>query len=341
MNFDDIMREITSGLTGDPERDMRYLNEQCEIYKTHEMATEIIRAVGRLMYDIMPPELRESVTRLIDNNNLGEDAAIEEAEFQISKKNFGKALDILESLIGKIENDKGEFNVYLDDKVSEYHNFRNPFEDILYCEMNEPLKEVRNMRRNFDNLYYVYGALLFELERFDESEKALLKAIGINPIRVEAMFELGEIYKLRGDLERYMDLSKQCLKISYSGKNVARCFRNMGYYYVEKELYDAAVVMYYISMNFDRQTQIAQSELYYIQQTTGKPAPSFSSDEMEAICREHDVPFGPNDLVLEVAYTLGKMAENDKEYDASRFFYSIIYSLTRSDKVMEWIRNLP
>lgn len=37
--FDDIMHEITSGLTGDAKTDLAYLKEQCEAYKDHEMGT--------------------------------------------------------------------------------------------------------------------------------------------------------------------------------------------------------------------------------------------------------------------------------------------------------------
>ena len=36
MDFDSIMREITSGLTGEPEHDIPYLQEQCQKYKDHE-----------------------------------------------------------------------------------------------------------------------------------------------------------------------------------------------------------------------------------------------------------------------------------------------------------------
>ena len=43
-DFDSIMREITSGFTGDTATDMKYLQEKCEEYKNHEMAQEIIRA---------------------------------------------------------------------------------------------------------------------------------------------------------------------------------------------------------------------------------------------------------------------------------------------------------
>lgn len=42
MTYDEIMREITTGLTGDADKDRDYLKEQMEKYKEHELATEII-----------------------------------------------------------------------------------------------------------------------------------------------------------------------------------------------------------------------------------------------------------------------------------------------------------
>lgn len=35
-DFEAIMKEITAGLSGDPETDMKYLDEQGEKYKNHE-----------------------------------------------------------------------------------------------------------------------------------------------------------------------------------------------------------------------------------------------------------------------------------------------------------------
>lgn len=51
-DFDSIMREITSGLTGDPNKDIPYLDEKCKEYKDHEYGKEIVRACGRLMYEV-------------------------------------------------------------------------------------------------------------------------------------------------------------------------------------------------------------------------------------------------------------------------------------------------
>ncbi len=58
-DFESIMKEITRGLTGNFEQDISYLNEQMEKYKGHEYEKEILRACGRLIYEIMPEDKKK------------------------------------------------------------------------------------------------------------------------------------------------------------------------------------------------------------------------------------------------------------------------------------------
>lgn len=90
-DYHQIMTEITSQLTGNTEEDIRYLTAKCEEYKTHEMAKEILRGIGRLMYDIIPEDKREEINQAINNDSLGWKAALDEANFCIYKKDFYKA----------------------------------------------------------------------------------------------------------------------------------------------------------------------------------------------------------------------------------------------------------
>ena len=70
-DFDAIMREITAGFTGDPTKDMPYLKEKCEEYKNHEMAQEILRACGRLMYEMMPDDKKQEMNKALGNDAAG------------------------------------------------------------------------------------------------------------------------------------------------------------------------------------------------------------------------------------------------------------------------------
>ena len=54
------------------------------------------------------------------------------------KKNYDKALKLIEDIISKYE--KSE--IFKDDAVSEYHCFREPMEEILFCEYTKPEKDI-------------------------------------------------------------------------------------------------------------------------------------------------------------------------------------------------------
>ena len=68
MNFEDIMREITRGLTGDQKSDTKYLMEQMEKYKEHELAREILRACGRLLFKCIPEDEKAEFEQAINND---------------------------------------------------------------------------------------------------------------------------------------------------------------------------------------------------------------------------------------------------------------------------------
>ena len=123
MDFDEIMREITGGMTGDNEKDIRYLMDQAEKYKDHEMGKEIVRAVGRLVYKCVPEDKRAELDRIVTNDTTSYEAVLEEVRFKQHEKKFDEALVLLENLIRKLE----EAKMFEDDQVSEYHCFNEFF----------------------------------------------------------------------------------------------------------------------------------------------------------------------------------------------------------------------
>ena len=271
---------------------------------------------------------RKSLNYKENNNSISFGTAIKEAELQMYKKNYTKALEIFASTINSIETDTGELIMCRDDSVYEYHSFRNPLEEVLYREMAKPQRILRPTTESFDRLYLDYGFLLVELKRLDEAIIALNKAIRINPIDAEAILELAEINKLNSDWPKYLDLTTHCLSLVYTRRHMGRCYRNVGYYFIEQQKYNEAMAFYYISMIYDQQSKMAQSELMYIQQITGKPTPVPSSDDVALIFERNGIRFGANPLVLNIAARLGKSAEQQGDHEAARFFFSILKDLT-------------
>ena len=233
---------------------------------------------------------------------------------------------------------ENHFLTFNDDKVSEYHFFHNILEEIIYKELFKPSKEVRAIPEDYTEIYYLYGAILFELKRYDDAETALRKALRINPVRTDIISELSEIYKIRKDWGEYLALSRRMLDCSYTSESVAKALRNLGYYFSEQRDFDTAVAVYLFSNQFE-QSYLVNSELMYIQQQTGKQIEPPSPEEMRQIFSMHDIPMGANKDVLSIAYTLAVEAEKQDIKDAARFFYNVVFDLTSDEEIRKKIEK--
>ena len=64
--YEKIINEINSGLTGDAQKDHSYLLEQTEKYKQHPMSHEILKEIGRKLYEILPAEGKKELSEAIN-----------------------------------------------------------------------------------------------------------------------------------------------------------------------------------------------------------------------------------------------------------------------------------
>ena len=334
--LDVILREITEGLTGDAEHDGPYLMEQMEKYKTHEMATEIIRACGRLMYNVIPEDSRDEIEKLAYNEHLGVDATLDEARFNIYKGDFKRAQTIMEDLIRKIE----ELNAYQDGIASEYHTFNEPFEDVLYRFRYEPEKDLRQADIPYSEIYLLYGTILVELQDFEKAKAILKTALRWNPIAAPINFEYAEIFKMIGDYEEFFRLTVDAFKLAYRATDIARCYRNLGFYFIEKELYQEAAGCYFMSTLFEPESKQAMSELYYISTKTNKEAVNPSNKEMKKISNKYGFPLGPDDDVVGLSFVHGKHFYEQEDYGWAGYFWNITYDLTKDDEIKKRLDEL-
>ena len=336
-SFDAIMTTITGGLTGNVAEDIAYLQKQMEKYKEHEYGKEILRACGRLIYRITPEETKEKLNSLLNKESLGIKEAMEEARFNVYKKNYDKALKILTDIVDRFE----KSGVFKDDKVTEYHSFANPLEFIIFANVYKPEKQAKDMGPNIYQMYHELGSLLFEVKRYDEAEKALEKALTWNPVSAGAAFEYAEISKVRGDLDKFFAVTKGCFDFISEPEDLGRAYRNLGYYFVEKELYYVAAACNYLSLQYDNESKVAQSELYYIQQVTGETMDFPAMEELEEYSEEYGFPIGPSHEVVGIAYHCGKQALDEGHANIARFFLQKVYDLIPAEEIKELLDSIP
>lgn len=78
-NIDGIMRDTTSGLMRDPDRNIPYLMQRIEEYRDNAHFREIARTCGRIMWEILPEDKKANLIKMKDEHSQGTEEAIQEA----------------------------------------------------------------------------------------------------------------------------------------------------------------------------------------------------------------------------------------------------------------------
>lgn len=337
MDFDSIMTSITSRLTENSGNEIPYLKEQIEKYRNHPYAKEITRACGRLMYEFLPDDRKEEFGKALGNDAAGLNSALDEIRYTAFKGDHQKALSLVEAVVKKAE----DLSSYADDEVSAYFTFSEPFEEILYRHRNNPTKTLRQAQLPYADIYALYGSILFELKKYPEAKEALGKAIRWNPINASIAFEYAETHKMLGDINSYLTLTKDIMDNVFRPKDLARCYRNLAYYFVEERLYDVATGCLFLSLEYDKDSTIAQSELFYIQDKAGGKLSRPTPEQFREYADQHELPLGASNDLIGLAYTYGKHFLDKKEFDGARYFLEIVYGLTSDDDIQGLLHQIP
>ena len=329
----EIVNEIKNSITGDYEHDREYLISQVVKYRDHPNSEEISRLCAKLLVHAMPKDGLEDVKNELNDKV---DAWLYELQQVKNDMNYGRleeALSTVEELAEAADEHMKEGR-FKNDRINKYFNFNNPFEESLYTVSHGSEITVRNLRIPFAETYYLYGNLLFEFERYEEAKTALEKAIRWNPSYTAVQTEYAECMGRLGDMEAHRKYMTSALNLSYTPKDIARAFRGLGYYFIEKEMWDAAIACEYRSLDYDDHPN-ARNELGYINQLTGKRPVRPSEEEFKQLSEKYDFPKGASDLVLGVAYLMAKQYEKAGSTEGANYFYGIYYSIAKDDEMKQ------
>ena len=331
--YEEIINEIKANLGENRELNKKYLSSQMEKYIDHPYNKEIIREISRMMWDCLTDEEQNEYAAISEKENPIMDM-LNEITPEIESGEFKRALDKLE---GFVENYPAMFE---DNKVSEYHFFTNPLEEIMFYKYIGAEKVVRHIPDNQPllDLYYIYGFLLLETNQFDKSEKYLKKAIKINPVSSRIILELCEIYKVRTyNYNKYFMYATDALKYAYLPQDIARSYRTLGYYYIEEEQLETAFALFRYSMEYEM-NPMAYSEMRYIQNKD--KTIDLTLDESVEIIENKNIQLGVNPFISATLDEFIKEYEENRLYSQTLYFLELKFNLTNDEKLLEKIKNI-
>lgn len=329
-----IIEEIKKGLTGDPQKDIAYLQEQGAKYKNAPNAPEILKILSDMSFDLLPEENQKQLKEIMF---IG-DKRIDQVYNDVNTCVKNKDLDGAVSLLAEIEKNADQY--FAPDSTPNKFSFRNRLDEYIYAHLYKP--ENKYVRTPFDFCQYfsAYGYLLIEKHNPQEAAEKLEKAIAYNPSNVDPRFELAEAYKVMRQPEKLLECVRETLKIATTPHHIARCYANLGYYGIEVKDYDSAVAFYYESLVYAQNPAIS-GELQHIRAVTGKDITPPTREDILAAFEKYGIKNGPDQDIINIAYSLGSYCmEHNAPPQESMFYMQIVYGLTRDEKVKDKIDML-
>lgn len=331
MSVDDIMKSITAGLTGDAQKDIQFLRDQIAFRSRQENGREIEQECNRLIFALLPDDAKDRFTSLMNRDAKTWHGIISEADLNMSHHNVDQVIQILEPLVSDLYQLEQFF--YLDDSQTEYHNFTELFEELLYRELSHSELDFKPVPIPFCALYSRYSSALFEEDRCGDAAECLEKALRWNPVDTNLMFEYAECHKATGNLDRFYQITLGACEVAFRPESLARCYRNLAYFFAEKEQWDVGASCIFMSQQYDPESEIARNELEYIEHSSGKPVSDQSFLKFQQYCSRYNLPMGASDAVLGTAYSYGHYFLQSGRNDIAKYLLTIFYNLTYNEEV--------
>ena len=333
INYTEIIKEITRNLTGDGEKDSKYLMEQIEKYRYHEYGIEILKALHRMVYGFLPEEAKAELSTILKKDNTYIQVILNEVKSKLAEHNLEEAEKIILEILPSQ-------NLFYPDKVTEYYDFKNSLEWAYFMAKSRPPKEIYCSPISYNDVFMTYAYILVEKEDYDKAIQIIDTGLRINPLHIDLMFEKASIFRTQKKIDKTLQIALECFEIAYRKPHIARCYRDFGYYFIENKNWDAATCCYLLSDSWYK-TEMAKSELYCITQQTGKIIDEQNyADNLEKILEKNNVPFQPNQLWIQIALHLGEQRASCNEIEEAKFCYYVAYELTGDESFHERIIEL-
>lgn len=246
----------------------------------------------------------------------------------IKNKEYEKAENMLLELITQSN------NKVIEDENNTYYSFNNYIEILIFWYMYKPEKKNICPDINYSEIYYYLGFINIETKNYGKAQEYFKKGLEWNPMDVSIMFENAYLYRMLGDIERYKAEIEKTNPFIYEIGYMAKYYRELGWYYVEKKSFDLANALYTQSLAF-YETDMAKKELEFIAKSENRQARLSTTEEMQKLFKDYNITFGFNRNTVDVIIDeYNRLYNENPQPDVINFISKKLYDITLDDKYM-------
>ena len=251
-------------------------------------------------------------------------------EAKIKNKEFNSAEQDLLQII----NDEKIKNVE-DDKYI-YYSFYNYIETLIYWRKYNPSKKILQPENNIADIYYLLGFINFETKNYGKAIQYLDKAGEWNPVSTQIRMEKANTYRNMGEFERYRIEVEKAYPYIYESTFMAKYYRELGWYYSEKRIFDLANALYTQSVSY-LNTDLAKNELMYIAQQEHREPRFSTKEEISKLFKEYNIPFGISNEITQFIYEDSQNLLKENKIQLANYLYRTLYDITLDKRFMLYV----
>ena len=210
---------------------------------------------------------------------------LEEARALFLQKKYSEAKPMIQSFLDEA------LVLNKEDETRRFFSFRN-ITDFYYA--TKKLKISKDMvwsALDFSLAYNMLSYIANEEKDFGKAREYCDKAIYYNPIATVFYAEKAETYKYEKDFDNMFRVANESYEYIFYHNELARYYRNLGFYYTEKSRFDVSFALYLISLHFELSSN-AYHEIGYIRNQLNDPKFTMSTEKALEILKENNIPFG-------------------------------------------------
>lgn len=248
----------------------------------------------------------------------------------IKEENYKAAIPLLKELCEGID------KKYENQKVFSFNHILESYYYVCFFKDDSNLTYAEH---NINSYYRMLGFCNMKIGKNIDAVYAYNKALTYNPVDLDTMLQLGELYKKIGNLEMLYEVTLKAYNYCSTRATMARFYRNLGFYFLEKYEPDTALVLYQYS-NIYCETTAANNELKYIASALNTPIKNYDLKYMQDVLNEKQIPLGPNPDTIGITYRVGQLELAANNIDSAKDCFTMVYDITNDDEVLEILNKL-
>lgn len=324
---------IKKNLGKDAHKDMQYLMECAQKYQNDEDSQDILGGIASMMYELLDDSDKEAVNTHFEQMQKDTMAKYESVKDMVKRGDLLAANELLDIIIESVDGN------YKENDTTVFLCFNHIIELYIYNYVFKPQKQIMAADIPLHEYYRTKGTILTMMEDYAKAKEAFLESLKWNPVDLDTYLSLGELYKHTGELELFLQSTSDCHRYCCTRATMARYYRNMGYYYLQKYEPVLAGALFCYS-NIYYYTDNANDEIKYIEAAVNEPVPDRSVKELQQMLSEKDIPLGPDSDTIGIIYRVGQIMLDENRPDEARDCFSIVYDITQDEEAKEIIAGL-